>query len=174
MGVAISPINIDPRVSDFLEKPRKMMIGGRWADAASGKTFPTFNPATGEVLAQVAEGDKQDIDAAVKAARKAFESGRWPRMTPSERGRLIWKLADLIESHGLALQGRDRPDREDQDRPWTGRHSGKYVVPAAGRRHDRDGSHPHQYAVHGNAPSLAPGDQLHSRDPEYPLQQYYL
>src|SRR5207245_8628548 len=54
--------------------------------------------ATGEVLAQVAEGDKEDIDRAVKAARKAFESGPWRRMTPSERGRLIWKLADLLES----------------------------------------------------------------------------
>ena len=99
MGVAISPINIDPRVSDFLEKPRKMLIGGRWVDAASGKTFPSFNPATGEVLAQVTEGDKHDIDAAVKAARKAFDGGRWPRMTPSERGRLIWKLADLLEAN---------------------------------------------------------------------------
>ncbi|MFI5114701.1 MAG: aldehyde dehydrogenase family protein, partial [Terriglobales bacterium] len=99
MGIAISPIQIDSRVSAFIEKPRKMLIDGKWVNAASGKTFPTYNPATGEVLAQVAEGDRQDIDAAVKAARKAFDSGPWPRMTASERGRLIWKLADLLEAH---------------------------------------------------------------------------
>ena len=99
MGIAVSPIQIDSNASDFIAKPRKMLIGGQWTNAASGKTFPTYNPATGEVLAQVAEGDKQDIDAAVKAARKAFDSGPWTRMTPSNRGKLIWKLADLLEEH---------------------------------------------------------------------------
>jgi phenylacetaldehyde dehydrogenase len=97
MATAVSPI--DSRVSEFLEKPRKMLIDGKWVDAISGKTFPTYNPATGEVLAQVAEGDKADIDAAVKAARKAFDSGPWTRLTTSERGKLIWKLADLLEEH---------------------------------------------------------------------------
>src|ERR1700688_701199 len=99
MGVAISPIQIDSRVSDFIRKPRKMLIDGKWVNAASGKTFPTYNPATGEVLAQVAEGDRQDIDAAVQAARRAFDSGPWSRMTASERGKLVWKLADLLEEH---------------------------------------------------------------------------
>ena len=98
MGVAISPVGIDPRVSDFLEKPHQILIDGKWANAASGKTFPTYNPATGEVLAEVAEGDHEDVERAVKAARKAF-NGPWSRMTASERGRLIWKLADLLESH---------------------------------------------------------------------------
>ena len=68
-------------------------------EAASGKTFPTYNPATGEVLARVAEGDREDIDRAVKAARAAFETGPWSKMTPSERGRLIWKLGDLLEQN---------------------------------------------------------------------------
>ncbi|HLB92947.1 MAG TPA: aldehyde dehydrogenase family protein [Terriglobales bacterium] len=99
MGIAVSPIQIDSRVSEFISKPRKMLIDGKWLDAVSGKTFATYNPATGEVLAQVAEGDKQDIDLAVKAARKAFDSGPWSRMTASERGKLIWKLADLLEEH---------------------------------------------------------------------------
>ena len=99
MGIAISPIQIDSRVSEFIDKPRKMLIDGKWVNAASGKTFPTYNPATGEVLAQVAEGDRADIDAAVKAARKAFDSGPWSRLTSSERGRLVWKLADLLEEH---------------------------------------------------------------------------
>ncbi len=99
MGIAISPIQIDSHASDFIAKPRKMLIDGKWVNAASGKTFPTYNPATGEVLAQVAEGDRQDIDAAVKAARKAFDSGPWSRLTASERGKLVWKLADLLEQH---------------------------------------------------------------------------
>jgi phenylacetaldehyde dehydrogenase len=99
MGVAVSPIQIDSRVSDFIDKPRKMLIDGKWVNAVSGKTFPTYNPATGEVLAQVAEGDKQDVDIAVKAARKAFESGPWSRMSASQRGRLIWKLGDLLEAN---------------------------------------------------------------------------
>ena len=75
-----------------------MLIDGRWVEAASGKTFPTYNPATGEVLAQVAEGDSEDIDRAVTAARTAFETGPWSKMTASERGRLIWKLADLART----------------------------------------------------------------------------
>jgi phenylacetaldehyde dehydrogenase len=99
MGIAVSPIQIDSRISDFISKPRKMLINGKWVNAASGKTFATYNPATGEVLAQVAEGDKHDIDAAVKAARHAFDRGPWSLMTPSERGKLVWKLGDLLEQH---------------------------------------------------------------------------
>src|SRR5260221_7407421 len=98
MGVAISSLPLDSRVHEFLDKPRKMLINGKWVDAASGKTFPTFNPATGEVLAVVAEGDSEDINRAVQAARRAFQDGPWPRLTSSERGRLLWKLADLLEA----------------------------------------------------------------------------
>jgi phenylacetaldehyde dehydrogenase len=76
-----------------------MLIGGQWVEAASGKTFPTYNPATGDVLARVAEGNRPDVDRAVSAARNAFENGPWPKLTASERGRLIWKLADLLETH---------------------------------------------------------------------------
>ena len=99
MSTAVSTAQLDNQVQEFVSRPRKMFIDGKWVEAASGKTFPTYNPATGEVLAQVAEGDREDIDRAVKAARKAFESGPWPDMTPSQRGRLIWKLGDLIEEH---------------------------------------------------------------------------
>jgi len=99
MGTVVAEIRIDQRVSSFVSQPRKMLIGGRWIEAASRKTFPTYNPATGDILAQVAEGDREDIDRAVKAARRAFESGPWRRMTASERGRLIWKLADLLDAH---------------------------------------------------------------------------
>src|ERR1700681_1630989 len=90
---------VDPRVASFLATPRKMLIGGRWVDAASGKTFATLDPSTGEVLAQVAEGDKQDIDRAVRAARAAFDTGPWRKMTVSERGRIIWNIGNLIEQH---------------------------------------------------------------------------
>jgi len=86
-------------VSQFLATPRKLLIDGRWVAASSGKTFDSIDPATGEVLARVAEGDKADIDLAVRAARRAFESGPWSKMTASERGRVIWKLADLLEQH---------------------------------------------------------------------------
>src|SRR5438270_13686948 len=74
-------------------------IGGQWLPAQSGKTFDTINPATEETIASVAEGDAADIDLAVKAARKAFESGDWPKMDARDRGRLLNKLADLIEEN---------------------------------------------------------------------------
>jgi len=76
-----------------------MLIGGKWVDSVSGKAFATLNPATGEKNCDVAEGDQADIDLAVKAARKAFEEGPWSRMSAAERGRLLNRLADLIEKH---------------------------------------------------------------------------
>jgi len=75
----------------------KNLIGGKWVNALSGRTFATYNPATEDVIAHVAEGDRDDIDMAVAAARKAFESKSWRKMDARDRGRLIYKLADLIE-----------------------------------------------------------------------------
>jgi phenylacetaldehyde dehydrogenase len=90
---------IDPGVREFLgARTRKMLIDGKWVQAASGKTFTTYDPATEAPIAEVPAGEKEDIDRAVKAARRALESGPWKRMTASERGRAIWKLADLIET----------------------------------------------------------------------------
>src|SRR5713101_1411235 len=80
-------------------KDQPLLIGGKWLDSVSGKTFATTNPATGEVICQVAEGDKADVDLAVQAARKAFETSLWPRMNASERGRLLYRLADLVEKN---------------------------------------------------------------------------
>ncbi len=77
----------------------RMLIDGKWHDSKSGKTFETINPATEEVIAEVAEGNAADIDLAVKAARKAFDSGPWRKIDARDRGRLMYKLADLIESH---------------------------------------------------------------------------
>ena len=99
MSATATVSQIHNHVQEFIARPRKMFIDGKWTEAASGKTFPVYNPATGEVMAQVAEGDQEDINRAVKAARKAFDSGVWTDMTASERGRLIWKLGDLIEQH---------------------------------------------------------------------------
>ena len=99
MATAVGTAPIDARVQDFIKKPRPIFINNQWVPAASGKTFPTYNPATGQVLAQVAEGDKEDINRAVKAARRAFENPAWADMPASQRGRLIWKLADLMEAH---------------------------------------------------------------------------
>jgi aldehyde dehydrogenase (NAD+) len=85
-------------------KQTKILIGNRWVDSVSGKTFKTINPATGEVLANVAEADAADVDLAVKAARKAFHpKGSWRRMAASERGKLMNRLADLIEKHADEL-----------------------------------------------------------------------
>ncbi len=84
-------------------KDQPLLIGGKWLDSVSGKTFATINPATGETICQVAEGDKADVDLAVKAARHALEEGPWSRASAAERGRLLHKLADLIEKNAEEL-----------------------------------------------------------------------
>ena len=80
----------------------RLLIDGQWRDAASGRTFPVYNPATGDAIAQVADGDAGDIDLAVQAARRALE-GPWSALTPYARERLMARFADLIESHGDEL-----------------------------------------------------------------------
>ncbi|XP_020208180.1 aldehyde dehydrogenase family 2 member B4, mitochondrial [Cajanus cajan] len=81
----------------------KNLINGEFVDAVSGKTFPTYDPRTGEVIANVAEGDQEDINRAVSAARKAFDEGPWPKMTPYERSRVLLRIADMIEKHSDEL-----------------------------------------------------------------------
>jgi phenylacetaldehyde dehydrogenase len=93
------PVTLDKNTEAFVATPRQLFVNGQWTDAASGKTFETPNPATGETLASIAEGDREDIDRAVRAARSAFDDGPWSRMTPAERGRIIWKIGDLIYEH---------------------------------------------------------------------------
>ncbi len=101
MQAAVSP---DSSVERFVSAPfRKMLIDGKWVEAASGKTFETPNPATGEVLARVAEGDAEDVDRAARAARRAFDEGKWARMAPAERQRLLLRVADAIEAHADEL-----------------------------------------------------------------------
>ncbi len=95
-------VTADRRVAEFTASPRQLFIDGQWTDAASGKTFQTPDPATGETLATIAEADAEDINRAVSAARRAFD-GPWSRLTPSERGRIIWKIGDLILEHADEL-----------------------------------------------------------------------
>ncbi len=90
-------------------KPKRMYIDGKWLEAASGKTFDSINPSTGEVLASVAEGDAEDIDRAVAAARRAF-NGPWGKFKPFQRQALLLKLADLVEQHFDELAALDTLD----------------------------------------------------------------
>jgi phenylacetaldehyde dehydrogenase len=99
MATALKIVPPETRVTSFVSRKHKMLINGKWVDSVSGKTFPTYNPATGEVMAHIAEGDREDINRAVTAARNAFENGPWRKLTASERGRLIWKLGDLLEEN---------------------------------------------------------------------------
>ena len=93
------------QVQAFLHQPGRLLIDGEWVEAASGKTFETFNPATEESLGWVAHGETEDIELAVAAARRCFDDERsdWRRMTPSERGKLIHRIGDLIERHADEL-----------------------------------------------------------------------
>ena len=77
MSAVIREAQTSRPVAQFLDAPKKLLIDGKWVPAASGKTFEVKNPATGATIARAAEGDKADIDAAVRAARRAFESGPW-------------------------------------------------------------------------------------------------
>ena len=81
--------------------PGKLLIGGQWVESSDGKTFSTTNPATGEVLTEIQAATREDVDRAVKAARKAFDdpAGPWQKMSASDRGKLLWRIADLIEKN---------------------------------------------------------------------------
>jgi phenylacetaldehyde dehydrogenase len=94
---------INAAVVAWMSKSKQNLIGGKWVPAASRKTFNVFNPADASVIARVPDGDKEDIDRAVTAARRAFESGPWRRLTPSDRGKLIWRIGDLILEHADEL-----------------------------------------------------------------------
>jgi phenylacetaldehyde dehydrogenase len=99
----MATVEIDPLVQEFTAKERPLVIGGELVPAASGRTFETYDPSTGEVLAHVAEGAEEDINRAVKAARKAFDDGPWAKLKPSERGRRVHRIGDLIMEHADEL-----------------------------------------------------------------------
>ncbi len=93
---------VSPTVSAWLAKPRRNLIGGKWVPAASGKTFEVFNPADGTVITTVPDSGSETVNRAVTAAREAFE-GPWRRMTASERGKIVWRIGDLILQHADEL-----------------------------------------------------------------------
>lgn len=113
-------------VQQFVEGgPTKLLIGGRWVEAASGRTFETIDPATETVITRCAAAGPEDVDNAVRAARAAFD-GPWSRMSPSERGRLLWRIADLIERDAGTLAELETLDNgkplqlsRDDDLPMT-------------------------------------------------------
>jgi len=84
------------RVRAFLDRPHRLLIGGQWVDAVAGGTFETRDPATGEVLATVARAEQADVDAAVAAARAAFDEGSWAGMRPHVREDLLWRVSQLL------------------------------------------------------------------------------
>jgi aldehyde dehydrogenase (NAD+) len=90
---------IKPRLQEFLKGTKKLLINGEWVEAASGETFESLDPSNKTVLAVLSQAGPEDVDKAVKAARQAFENGPWKKMSASERGRLMYKLADLMEAH---------------------------------------------------------------------------
>src|ERR1700732_3674200 len=103
MNIAITKPKLGKDSKAFLAKKKHMLIDGKWVEAKSGKTFEVEDPATQEIIAHVPAGDKADIDLAVAAARRAFETGPWSRISPAARQRLVWSLGDLLERHADEL-----------------------------------------------------------------------
>ena len=96
--------SLTSKTNEFLARGKhRMLIGGQWVDAAGGQTLTVLNPASEEVIATVAAGQQSDVNAAVAAARKAFDGGPWSRMKPAERERLLLRLADLMEQNARTL-----------------------------------------------------------------------
>ncbi len=96
MNAAVDTVSLSSRVKSFIGRPHQALIAGRWQDAQGGETFDVFDPATEQVIARVADCKNADVDLAVAAARRAFEEGPWPRLSPSARARILWKIGDLI------------------------------------------------------------------------------
>ena len=96
MNAAVDMVALSAPVKRFVGQARQALIDGRWQDAQSGATFEVFNPSNESVIARVADCKKADVDLAVAAARKAFDQGPWPHLSPSARGKILWKIGDLI------------------------------------------------------------------------------
>src|SRR5262245_652198 len=96
-------VDLSPAIKAFIAKPKKLFIDGRWVEAASGNTFDTIDPASEQVICKVAEGDREDVDRAAKAAHRAFYEGEWPRTIPAAREALLLKWADLVEANAESL-----------------------------------------------------------------------
>lgn len=128
-------VTLQPGTLEFLQSgPKKLLIDGKWAGALDGETFAVTNPATGEELVRVAQAGVADVERAVRAARAAFETGPWSGMSGEDRGRLLWKLADLVDEHAgelaeLETLDNGKPIRVSRngDLPFTSRHFRYYA-----------------------------------------------
>jgi len=141
MGISLPPdVTLQPATVNFLRtSPKKLLIGGEWVAPTRLETFATLNPATGEELAQIALAGPEDVDRAVQAARDAFENGPWDKLNGEERGRLLWKLADLVETHADELAELETLDNgkplrvaRNGDVPFAVRHF-RYYAGLAGK-----------------------------------------
>ena len=103
MDVPSSQGRLSQTARDFIARRHKLLIDGACVDARAGGSLPVVDPATGQQIAAVAEGLAEDVDLAVAAARRAFEDGPWARMKPTERGKLVWRLGDVLEAHADEL-----------------------------------------------------------------------
>src|ERR1700728_618755 len=99
MNAIVAPNRMESAASAFLQRPHGLLIGGTWLPAANGATLDVINPSTGQVFATIAAGGAADIDAAVKAARRAFSSSPWGKLRALERARLLYRLADAVEAN---------------------------------------------------------------------------
>src|SRR5215210_3063056 len=103
MSTATLPSDLSEPSREFLSRAHDHLIGGERAPAADGRSFETYDPATGQVLAEVAQGGPEDVDRAVRAARTALGEGPWASATAAERGRCLERLAGLLEQHADEL-----------------------------------------------------------------------
>jgi phenylacetaldehyde dehydrogenase len=94
----VAAVALSENARAYTQGTMPMLIGDEWLQASSGETFPVYDPATGAEIARAPRGRAEDIDRAVAAARRAL-GGPWKRVTPQQRGTMIWRLADLIEAH---------------------------------------------------------------------------
>jgi acyl-CoA reductase-like NAD-dependent aldehyde dehydrogenase len=103
MTITTLPDQLTPEARDFASRRHRLLIGGEWVPAADGASFETLDPATGQAITAVAQAGAEDVERAVRAARRAFEEGPWPAMAAAERARLVHRLADLVEQHAEEL-----------------------------------------------------------------------
>jgi acyl-CoA reductase-like NAD-dependent aldehyde dehydrogenase len=126
---------LTPGTLDFLASSlKKLLIGNEWVEALSGETFASLNPATGEELVKISLAGQEDVDHAVRAARSAFERGPWTRLSGEERGRLLWRLAELVEQNADELAELETLDNgkplrvsRNGDVPFAARHFRYYA-----------------------------------------------
>lgn len=94
---------ISETTTAFLSRPRPLLIDGRWVPGADGETLPVLDPSCGREIGRVSTAARADVDAAVAAARRSFEAGLWRNLTPAQRARVLWRVADIMEAHAAEL-----------------------------------------------------------------------